>query len=181
MGALKFSHISHISIITYESLQLSSSQEMQLISVFKHFVGVMALLLHLLVCHKAACRYSTFNTHYLWCCDVWFQFLQEDVVICFFCVCMIQDHCALEGVSSVTPWVPSHQLWTGGHGPEVHHRPHMQRLYLCLWVWHLHQAISGSEQIHTNTHSAPFRIIALWVDEKRNVQRKGVIEKTHGG
>lgn len=67
--------------------------------------------------------------------------LQVEVIII---LCVLQDHRALEGVPSVAPWVPSHQLWTGGHGPQVHHRPHLQRLYLCLWVWHLHQAISGN-------------------------------------
>lgn len=97
---------------------------------------------------------------------------------------VIQDHCALEDVSSVTPWVSSHQLWAGGHGSQVHHRPHLQRLHLCLWVWYLHEAFSGSDQIqtHTHTYSAPLLIIGSWVNEERNVQRNGLIEiETDGG
>lgn len=52
----------------------------------------------------------------------------------FACVCVyvLQDNSAMESVSPVPSRDASHQLRPGGHGPQVHHRPHLQRLHLSL-------------------------------------------------
>lgn len=57
----------------------------------------------------------------------------------------IKDHSAMEDISSGSPRVSPNQLGPGGHGPEVHHRPHLQWLHFCLWVWHFHQALPGKD------------------------------------
>lgn len=56
---------------------------------------------------------------------------------------VLQDHRALENIPSGPPWVPPNQSGFGGHGPEVHHWPNLQRLHLRVRVWHLHQTVSG--------------------------------------
>lgn len=54
-----------------------------------------------------------------------------------------QDNSAVESLQTVPSRSASHQLRPGGHGPQVHHRPHLQRLHFCVRVWHFHSPLSG--------------------------------------
>lgn len=60
-----------------------------------------------------------------------------------------QDNSALESLQTVPSWSASHQFRPGGHGPEVHHWPHLQRLHLCVRVWHLLAPLPGRYQKKT--------------------------------
>lgn len=111
------------------------------------------LLLHLyLHCARqhAGSLHLRIIIYELWIFDALLHFFFEGMSSSNVCFCVLQNHCALEGIPSVSPWVSSHQLWAGGYGPKVHHRSNLQWLHLRLWVWHIHQALSG--RYHTDAH-----------------------------
>lgn len=56
---------------------------------------------------------------------------------------LLQDNSAMESLQTVPSWSASHQLGPGGHGPQIHHRPHLQRLHFCVWVRHFHTPLPG--------------------------------------
>lgn len=83
-------------------------------------------------------------------------------------VSLLQDDSAMESLPTVPSRTAPHQFGPGGHGPQIHHRPHLQRLHFCVWVWHLHTPLPGgsktkpsfkpvtSNQFHTFTMLVPY-------------------------
>lgn len=71
----------------------------------------------------------------------------------------LQDHCSLEKLPAGPARGASHQLWAGGHGPEVNHWPDLQWLHFSVWVWHLHTALPGENWAMGITGS----VSVIWV------------------
>lgn len=73
---------------------------------------------------------------------------KDEAWVCWWCsaICLSllsQDHCSLEEFSPGPARGASHQLWPGGHGPQINHWPDLQWLHLSVWVWHLHTTLPG--------------------------------------